>query len=1003
MPADPFVALERTLARYRSDVHQLAPGASSEALVSLEGHLALALPAGLRQFLARHNGGSLFRGALRLRSASEVATASATAREVVLFADGVPAPDARFGSDERRWAWAPDGVGGHVFGPWEDDKLDPIYGSFGAWFCGEVALLDARVTRTEDQDALRLEAAPDDVHLLVRAGERALRLGRPEEAEGVLRRATAADPDGVRGWQRLGDVLALSDRTAARMAWLQGLRKARFPLAWPGATGPEPEVFRQLGPAFADPADWEREIERFLTEQVRDVRTAGEAAVVVAAALELSRSHERRGDRTGARDVLTELLSRCRLFAYKETPWAAVLELTRLETDLGHHDEAEGLLRRLRREPHPSEVDVAEAALALGRIAVIRQEPWAEEILDEALAGPLDDRGKLEAWALRCERAVRQERPDEANRCLAEARAAARRAGGGAAAAAFHLVESDVARLEQRTGEAVQAARRGLEALGEPVSLPGTRAVPDPEVRGRLHLRLGDLALAAARTGPNRDPRRADEAWEHFQVAARLFKDHGFPVREAWTLVRIATIAREPGTVLEAARARFAEADLAAGIAACDAIRGDPGTSLPWHLERATAHARARFDAQRCRPPWDRADADRPERRLGAHRVAIAACDEGVVDALSRELDANARAISVGRGRALDPPVMQYVAAVDLLAAHRSFPAARVLLDHLLRARVDGPAQRALAGAVVRSTNAALVDGLLSCVENPSSWPSDAVSTAAEILGLRREREAVKALAVLAGPKQNPISRKAALVALGRVGDRGVVERLVPALDEPALAEPAALALLMLGDRRGVDFHGRALEQGLRDLSGSAGEIVGRYGGPSYLPLLAATAEGEDERAVGAIQGVGLLGDPRGVPTLLRAVGHRDKRVVEVASGALQILLGHAEDPEEHGVARRWAQWWETNGDGFRPGVRHRDGRIFDHNLLITRMDHDDPWVRRTAYDELVITTGSELPFDLDGPWRVQRTHLRAWHAWWAGARAKFVPGRWYLDGARIA
>jgi hypothetical protein len=125
--------------------------------------------------------------------------------------------------------------------------------------------------------------------------------------------------------------------------------------------------------------------------------------------------------------------------------------------------------------------------------------------------------------------------------------------------------------------------------------------------------------------------------------------------------------------------------------------------------------------------------------------------------------------------------------------------------------------------------------------------------------------------------------------------------------------------------------------------------------------------------------------------------------VAEVASGALQILTGHVEDPEEQGLSRRWTQWWEQHGDDMRPGVRHRDGKVFNHALLLSRMDHDDPWVRRTAYDELVITTGSELPFDLDGPWRVQRAHLRAWAAWWTGAKGKFVPGRWYLDGARIA
>ena len=62
-------------------------------------------------------------------------------------------------------------------------------------------------------------------------------------------------------------------------------------------------------------------------------------------------------------------------------------------------------------------------------------------------------------------------------------------------------------------------------------------------------------------------------------------------------------------------------------------------------------------------------------------------------------------------------------------------------------------------------------------------------------------------------------------------------------------------------------------------------------------------------------------------------------------------------------------------------------------------MAHDDAWTRRTAYDELVITTGHGLPFDADGPWRVQQAHLREWRAWWQKSSETLPGGHWYLDG----
>jgi HEAT repeat protein len=383
--------------------------------------------------------------------------------------------------------------------------------------------------------------------------------------------------------------------------------------------------------------------------------------------------------------------------------------------------------------------------------------------------------------------------------------------------------------------------------------------------------------------------------------------------------------------------------------------------------------------------------------------MAIAACGEEVVQALSTEMDAAARAIRSGRGRPLDPPVLRYTAAVDLLAGHRSYASAQALLRDLIEERVDGVARRALQGAIARSPNAALVDGLLGCLERPQGVPSPAVAAAAEVLGLRREVEASAALIALLAPQHGPMVRKAAITALGRIGRRDVVDRIAPTLDEPSLAEASALALLMLGDRRGIDFHARALSEHRKDLSGHPGEIVGRYGGPSHLLVLLPTAsQGEDDVALGALQGLGLMGDPRGVPTLLKGLDPHDPRKVEIASGALQILTGHAEDPEQPQLQRRWHQWWEANHARFHAGVRHREGRPMDAGLLIQRMEHPDPWVRRTAYDELVITTGHRLPFDSDGPWRVQIAHLKAWKQWWVAHRARTPAGRWYLDGHTI-
>ncbi len=971
---EPFAFFERILLKYRRDVHQLADAASPDAIASLESHLGRRLPDGLRGLLALYNGAELFRGALRIRSTSEIARAQEDVRNVFLFAD-----------DAEGFAWAWGRLGDHrcAIGIWRDGRLEVMYANFEAWFNGTLEILDARVTRPVDQEALRRELAPDDPWQLLRAGLADLHAGQPEAARQALERATARDPLNVLAWQRLGDALAATDRVASRKAWLSALHHARLPVAFPGAPTLDQEIFHSLARTYAEPESWERELERFLEERVHEVRTEEELELVVTAAMALSESLAGRGRRSLAREVLASLLSRAALFELRRVPWQATLALADLEIDLGHHDEAEKHLREVRLYG-PAEVQ-AEGHLRLARIAVLREEPWAEEILSDAEATATHDDQRIRIALARAERSVRHDRLDEARSHLHRARRLVADGAPRLLRAAASFAEGDTARLAGHPDKALEAFRHTLDILGDR---------PAAELRYRVALRLGDLEREAGHT---------DDALRHYEAAARGFAEQELPLREAWALTRLARFSREAGPLLAAARARFLEADLSAGVAVVDALSHTPTASLAWHLDRATEQARARYNAQRSRPPWHRSDAERPERRLGAHRLAIGACGEAVVGALTVEMDASARAIRAGRGRPLDPPVLRYVASVDLLAGHRSYQAAQALLRHLVDGVVDGPPRRALMGAIARSTNAALVDGLLRCIENPTRFPAHAVAHAAEVLGLRKEAAAADPLLALAQADANPTARRAAIVALGRIGQRKVVDIIVPALDVASLAEQAALALLMLGDRRGIDFHARALSEHRLDLSGHPGEIVGRYGGPSHLLVLVPVATGgEDEVALGALQGLGLMGDPRGVPTLLAALEPRNQQRAAVAAGALQILTGHHEEEEETHLQRRWESWWAEHSGRFPSGVRHRHGKVFDASHLIESMAHDDPWVRRTAYDELVITTGAHLPFDSEGPWRTQVSHLAAWRAWWAEHQARQPSGRWYLDGHPI-
>ena len=107
MPEASLTSLDRVVAKYRSDVHNLPNGAAPDALQALEEHLDCAIPSGLKVFLSRHNGAQLFRGAMRIRNCSEMSIASESCPRVVLFAD--------CGEQQTTWAWARSRSGGYVF------------------------------------------------------------------------------------------------------------------------------------------------------------------------------------------------------------------------------------------------------------------------------------------------------------------------------------------------------------------------------------------------------------------------------------------------------------------------------------------------------------------------------------------------------------------------------------------------------------------------------------------------------------------------------------------------------------------------------------------------------------------------------------------------------------------------------------------------------------------------------------------------------------------------
>jgi hypothetical protein len=199
----------------------------------------------------------------------------------------------------------------------EAARFLPLHGHFERWLSATVRILDENLREPDAQLSARLLADPDSVHLLVLDADRAQRAGDEPRARALLRRAIELQPDHVPALARLGAALRSVDEAAARDAILLALRGLHLPRPWPEESMPGAALVTDLESLLdlSDPA-WEQELQAFLSENVRDCCTAGEGAIVEAAAQALARAQARRGDRQAAQRGLQSFLDRALGFSH---------------------------------------------------------------------------------------------------------------------------------------------------------------------------------------------------------------------------------------------------------------------------------------------------------------------------------------------------------------------------------------------------------------------------------------------------------------------------------------------------------------------------------------------------------------------------------------------------------------------------------------------------------------------------------------------------------------
>ena len=315
------------------------------------------------------------------------------------------------------------------------------------------------------------------------------------------------------------------------------------------------------------------------------------------------------------------------------------------------------------------------------------------------------------------------------------------------------------------------------------------------------------------------------------------------------------------------------------------------------------------------------------------------------MDALARELLLIEKDLQEGVVLPSNPKLYRYMAAVDLLCFHPSLHAADSMLRMLVDERATGLVRHALVQAVSRSRNMALVESLIEALRTDETGRH--MLAIIEILGWRREKAAVTTLRQRLDARYSVTARRAALLALGRIGHESALEDVADCLDEPELLEVAALSLLLLGDWRGIDAMAQALHEQPESAPYTYGELVGRYGGRNYFILLSQVARQDSAAAIGAILGLGYIGDMRAIPILLDQCMHRDPKRTQAASQALEVLTGHFEQSSDIMLRTRWEEWLMNNEGRLQRLGLIRNGQTYSLEFLVEQLGHDSPVVRQ--------------------------------------------------------
>ena len=1125
-----FDYIARLKQKYRSYVHVFEREAGFGIHRVTEQRLGFPLEADYVSFLRQHNGVLFFQGHLQLLAFEEISFVSSKHPAMFVIAqgkldtwavvvEGLPTemytPEFRDLPLEekvkRRRSIARDidpTELRYVYGIWDGEQFTPLHDSFTGWLLSTLQVLDEKCEDLHTELSIRLEhdsTSPFVLSLLADISQlQATRLqstslsGSSEIILGQTQDNLCSMYDACLElyptWPKMlcrkADLIDAKQPEVAQKLRMESFCHLQFPVVYLDLLPQEPNCVDQL---FVYQGNLEEKkqlieiMESFWEYRIFDVRNHQEFELVHRIVIQLAQFYKTSTNKHRGCDILQKFIQLVPNWSYQQSfPEISIL-LAEFLIDFGDHDKAEEVLQSIIHPPEHQQPFLynyrAVALLQCAQIATYRQEPWCTYLFEEieSITTKEDVIGRFctgydilaHLYLLKAEYRASQSREDHLEEAIAFYKTSISYAQE--APQKNHFIEGsaylglgEIFVRQQKIGMVPQYYEKVQDILKEH---------PNEILTARMFLRRGFLELY---TGQEEKSRQS------YQLAIDTFDMLHMPLQKAWSLLRLAqagsklgkTISEEDRSMALRAQTLFYQLACPTGVSAVDRFLDQPQQSLAWHMKTAHELQKKLTRTRRCIAPYVRSDGERFERKLGAHRISIARCDEKIIPDLISEIREQAQILGDTYVSDVHVALMCFTTATEFLATNKSYEAARAMVDLMKEIPETGSVHIAFRNTLARTINMNVVEHLL---EELSKFDNQVQNKrmllfAAEILGFRREKDSIPHLISMLQSEflqQDHHLKIAAILALGRIGvttytnehhnidvidvlysyleklenltisDMSAVSKTIHMVQndhentakkeekqeekqeeiqenkqeetknncvdmknvvneqegKQSQQEALALALLLLGERKGLDTLAQMIEGKQFLLTRLFGEMVGRFGDSSYFMMLQKAALQEGIIGMGALVGLGFLGNPRAIPLLLENLVHLNPQIVHLSAHALELITGHHENLDDSRLRRRWLDWWEDNKMNFESGLRYRYGNLFGPEILISCLRHDSLLIRQHSYDELVIATGVKMHFDYDGPFQIQQRQIQKWENWWEENKEDFPSGRWFFQG----